>query len=167
MTAEKPMTNVILALGGNTGDVQRAFTAALQHLQDTGALEDINVSRTYQSRSLLRDDQPDYYNCVCTSRTPLSPLAFLQAAKKTEQLFGRQDKEGRWQERALDIDIIDYGAMIIKEDTLFIPHPMLESRSFVLFPMRELTPQYIHPENGLTIEQMCGAIKDNLDIRVV
>ena len=161
------MIDIIIALGGNIGDVRGTFASVLRYLQDTGVLEKINMSRTYRSCSLLRDDQPNYYNCVFTARTSLLPQALLQKLKDAEYRFGRQNKGDKWQERTLDIDIIDYGSMVIREDNLFIPHSQMALRSFVLFPMREVAPDYIHPENGLTIEQMCDALKDCLEITAV
>ena len=161
------MKRVVLALGGNVGDVPNVFGVVLKYLQDLGALENISRSRTYRSRSLLKDGQPDYYNCVCASYTPLSPSDLLRLLKETELLFGRQNQEQRWRERTIDIDIIDYGASIVREDNLVIPHPQMASRSFVLFPMKEVDPTYINPESGLTIKQMCCALEDNLNIMVV
>ncbi len=160
------MTSVILALGGNVGDVQSTFDSVLRYLQDIGVLEKIRLSQTYRSRSLLRDGQPDYYNCACSACTNISPPELLNALKEAERRFGRQET-GRWRERVIDIDIIDYGGDVINEDGLIIPHPHMAERSFVLFPMKDLVPDYTNPVNGLTLKEMIDDLNDDLEIRPV
>ena len=57
--------------------------------------------------------------------------------------------------REIDIDILSYGSRIIDNDDLVIPHPEIENRSFVLMPMSELSPEWLHPETGITIKELC------------
>ena len=85
--------------------------------------------------------------------TVLSPQELLKKCQQIEINLGRIRRE-RWGSREIDIDIISYGSRIIDNDDLVIPHPEIENRSFVLMPMLELSPEWLHPETGITIKEL-------------
>ena len=68
-------------------------------------------------------------------------------------ILGRIRRE-RWGSREIDIDILSYGSRIIDKDDLIIPHPEIENRSFVLMPMLEFSPEWRHPETGITVKEI-------------
>ena len=84
----------------------------------------------------------------------LSPQELLKKCQQIEINLGRIRRE-RWGSREIDIDILSYGSRIIDNDDLVIPHPEIENRSFVLTPMLELSPEWLHPETGITIKELC------------
>ena len=85
--------------------------------------------------------------------TVLPPPELIKKCQQIEISLGRIRKE-RWGSREIDIDIISYGSRIIDNDDLVIPHPEIENRSFVLMPMLELSPEWLHPETGITIKEL-------------
>ena len=85
--------------------------------------------------------------------TVLSPSELLKKCQQIEISSGRIRRK-RWDSREIDIDILSYGSRIIDNDDLVIPHPEIENRSFVLMPMFELSPEWLHPETGITIKEL-------------
>ena len=85
--------------------------------------------------------------------TVLSPKDLLKKCQQIEISSGRIPRE-RWGSREIDIDILSYGSRIIDKDDLIIPHPEIENRSFVLMPMLELNPKWLHPEKGIRIKDL-------------
>ena len=85
--------------------------------------------------------------------TVLSPQELLKKCQQIEISLGRIRRE-RWGSREIDIDILSYGNRTINKDNLVIPHPEIENRSFVLMPMLELSPEWLHPETGITIKEL-------------
>ncbi|MDR2870203.1 MAG: 2-amino-4-hydroxy-6-hydroxymethyldihydropteridine diphosphokinase [Deferribacteraceae bacterium] len=151
------MNKIILALGGNMGNVTSIFAQALLQLEDS--IECIDVASSYSSRSLLNDGQKDYINTVCTGLTKLSPQDLLAKLKEIECEFGRIDS-GHWQARPLDIDIIDYNGQIIAEAGLDIPHLQMAKRGFVLLPLKELRPDYVDPRSKKNIDTLIAELTD-------
>ena len=156
------MTRVILGLGSNLGDRADNIKKAL--LIIFSAFTADKVSRVYSSSSLLKDNQRDYYNIVCSCYTDKSPEDALIFFQGTEEKLGRVRNGIRWGAREIDIDILDWGGSVIKTDRLIIPHPEMSSRSFVLYPLREIFPDYKHPETGRSLEEMINLLEDDFGI---
>ncbi len=153
---------IILALGSNMGDRERNFADALNAL--SSQLEIDKVSAVYSTASLLRDEQADYCNICCSASTFLSAEELLAFIKETEKQLGRQ-QTARWQSRLIDIDIIDYSGEVYESEGLVIPHREMAARSFVLYPLRDVDENYVHPVSGRGINELIAALQDDLDIR--
>ena len=97
--------------------------------------------------------QPNYYNIVVCGSTLLSPFELLEKCQQIEDSMGRLRLE-KWGPRNIDLDILSYGNNIINTKELTIPHPELEKRSFVLLPLLEISPTWIHPKNGVDIKMI-------------
>ena len=69
--------------------------------------------------------------------------------------------------RIIDVDIIFYGQQIIKNDNLIIPHPQLTNRNFVLFPLSDICPDYVHPELNKTVETLLNSSTDRSKVEVI
>ena len=141
---------VHLGLGSNLGDREKNLSMACNHLRSE-AVREFRASSIYESEPLLKVSQPKYFNMVVCGLTVLSPQELLKKCKLIEINLGRITKE-RWGSREIDIDILSYGNRIIEKDDLIIPHQEIENRSFVLMPMLELSPEWLHPETGITIK---------------
>jgi 2-amino-4-hydroxy-6-hydroxymethyldihydropteridine diphosphokinase len=155
---------VILGLGSNLGDRLLNLRTGLDKLRKH--IEIDKISKAYTTASLLRDGQGEYLNICCSGLTALSGEALLAFLKETEKAAGRTDT-GRWQSRVLDIDIIDYAGRTYSSESLTVPHPEMQDRSFVLYPLRDVESAYVHPVTGKSVENMIKSIKDDLDIRVL
>ena len=143
---------VHLGLGSNLGDRKEFLSEACNHLRSE-AIRELCVSSIYESEPLLKMPQPKYFNMVVCGLTVLSPQELLKKCQQIEISSGRIRRE-RWGSREIDIDVISYGSRIIDNDDLVIPHPEIENRSFVLMPMSELSPEWLHPETGITIKEL-------------
>lgn len=140
------MAIVYLSLGSNKGDrigyVQQA-TSLL------GAAENISLIRTsafYETEPWDMNSDTWFVNAVVEIKTSLSPEALLAECKRIEHQLGRTHSDKKeYEDRTIDIDILFYNKDIINEDNLVIPHKFLHLRAFVLVPMLELNPDFIHP----------------------
>ena len=136
MTAE-----AFIALGGNVGDVQSTFDRAIAILCDGAAVRLKARSSDYRTPPWGRTDQPYYINAVIAVTTSLSPHELLARAQECERALGRdRAREQRWRPRAIDIDILAYGDVVINDAELTLPHPRLFERGFVLVPLAEIAP---------------------------
>ena len=143
---------VHLGLGSNLGDRKEYLSMAYNQLRSE-ALREFRASSIYESEPLLKMPQPKYLNMVVCGLTIFSPQELLKKCQQIEISLGRVHRE-RWGCREIDIDILSYGNRIIHNDDLVIPHPEIENRSFVLMPMLELSPEWLHPETGITIKEL-------------
>ena len=143
---------VHLGLGSNLGDRKEYLSMAYNQLRSE-ALREFRASSIYESEPLLKMPQPKYFNVVVCGLTDLSPQELIKKCQQIEISSGRIRRE-RWGSREIDIDILSYGSRIIHNDDLVIPHPEIENRSFVLMPMLELSPEWLHPETGITIKEL-------------
>ena len=151
MTAEAILVH--LGLGSNLGDRKEYLSMACNQLRSE-AVREFRASSIYESEPLLNMPQPKYFNMVVCGLTVLSPQELLKKCQQIEIRSGRIRRK-RWGSREIDIDILSYGSRIIDNDDLVIPHPEIENRSFVLMPMSELSPEWLHPETGITIKELC------------
>ena len=140
------MAIVYLSLVSNKGDrigyVQQA-TSLL------GAAENISLIRTsafYETEPWDMNSDTWFVNAVVEIKTSLSPEDLLAECKRIEHQLGRTHSDKKeYEDRTIDIDILFYNKDIINEDNLVIPHKFLHLRAFVLVPMLELNPDFIHP----------------------
>ncbi len=126
--------------------MQRAIAAL-------AALPETRVERTsslYRNPPMGPPDQPDFINAVAVIRTGLEPRALLRELQDVERRHGRVRRHGaRWGPRVVDLDILTYGARVIAESGLKVPHPGIAQRNFVLFPLVEVAPELHIPGMGL------------------
>jgi 2-amino-4-hydroxy-6-hydroxymethyldihydropteridine diphosphokinase len=148
---------VYLALGGNLGDRPANLQAALNHLQAGGHFEIKELSALYETAPVGYADQPDFLNMALRARTDLEPLALLAYLKEVEATLGRQPNF-RNGPRPIDLDIIFYNGLVLDEPALQIPHPRLRGRGFVLKPLHDLAPDYIHPVYHLDVADLLAEV---------
>lgn len=131
-----------ILLGGNIGNTPLIFRKALSHIYDFGSIE--KKSSLYRTLPWGKAEQRYYFNQMILLRTKLGPFALLRHLKKIEKNFHRIGK-GQMLPRKLDLDIIYFEDRIISSHHLTIPHEHLHKRHFVLLPLKEISPQFIHP----------------------
>ena len=150
MSAESILVH--LGLGSNIGDRKKFLHMAFNELSSS-VLKELRASSIYESEPLLKKKQPKYLNMVICGLTVLPPKDLLKKCQQIEINSGRIRRE-RWGSREIDIDILSYGNRMIDYDDLAIPHPEIENRGFVLMPMLELSPEWLHPKTGITIKKL-------------
>jgi 2-amino-4-hydroxy-6-hydroxymethyldihydropteridine diphosphokinase len=133
------MPEVLIALGGNVGEVRETFDRALKMLCDGGEVRLIARSSDYVTPPWGVEDQPPFVNRCAAIETSLTPHALLARAQDIERAFGRdRAKERRWGPRTLDIDLIAYDDVALNDADLVLPHPRLFERAFVLVPLNDI-----------------------------
>ncbi len=131
-----------ILLGGNIGDTAKIFKQSLQYISIIGTV--VKTSSLHRSPPWGKTHQRYYFNQMIVVRTHLGPFALLRKLKRIEKLFHRSGK-GLMLPRKLDLDIIFFEDNIIRSQNLTIPHPLMHLREFVLIPLQETSPSFLHP----------------------
>lgn len=137
----------ILGLGSNLGDREANLKVAC------GEFDVVKCSKIYETEPYGVTAQPKFLNMVCVVLTDLDPRGLLEFCKDAEGRIGRVERE-RWGPREIDIDILFYDDKVLDEPDLKIPHVGIAKRRFVLEPLAEIVPGFVHPENGLAVEEL-------------
>ena len=157
------MANIAyLLLGTNLGDKRYNLHEATNLLSlQTGQL--LKSSAVYETLPWGVTDQPSYWNQALQLQTQLSPQALLTAINDIEKALGRE-RRIRWESRLIDIDIIYFNDLVLQTESLVIPHPHLANRRFVLVPLTEIAPHYIHPVLRVTNQHLLDTCPDTLSV---
>ncbi|HEY2350440.1 MAG TPA: 2-amino-4-hydroxy-6-hydroxymethyldihydropteridine diphosphokinase [Puia sp.] len=159
------MNKTYLLTGGNEGD-------KLLHMQQARANIELicgrllQISSLYQTAPWGKTDQADFLNQVLLIETALSPQDLLIAILSIEENLGRT-RSVKNAPRTIDIDILFYDRMILEIPGLCIPHPRISERRFVLEPLDEIAPGFIHPSLGKTIHQLLLECTDELAVKKI
>lgn len=139
------MAHVRLSVGANLGNRE----AALQSVVDAmvGRFTGIRASGIYETAPWGILDQPAFLNAVIAADTGLSPLEVLEFARECERAADRV-RERHWGPRTLDVDVITYDDLILRDPELTLPHPRAHERAFVLVPLVEVEPNAELPGLG-------------------
>lgn len=146
----------VIALGSNLGDSKSIFSEAI--IQIGKSVEVESISKFYETIPVGGPEQPNYLNAVLIGDTQIPPLELLTQLQSIENGAGRV-REERWGPRTLDLDLIIYGDLLMKEELLTLPHPRAHERSFVLEPWVEIDPQAVLPgygKIGVLLKQIAG-----------
>lgn len=151
------MAVVFLGLGSNRGKRQEYIDYALRALAAL-ELRIIASAPVYQTKAYGYPRQPDFLNTVIKIETFYSPPELLKHCKDIERLVGRTHSF-RWGPREIDIDILFYENLVFYSDELTIPHPDLHNRRFVLAPLADIDPDWMHPILKNTAAQLLANIE--------
>jgi len=159
------MYKTYLLTGGNEGD-------RILHMQQARTNIELICGRILQISSLYetapwgKKDQADFINQVILIETARSPKSLLEAILSIEEKGGRK-RTVKNAPRTIDIDILFFGRLIVEEPGLTIPHPRIAERRFVLEPMNEISPEFLHPVLGKTIHQLLLECTDQLAVKKI
>ena len=138
------MADVLIALGGNVGDVRATFRKAIANICGMAQAALVARSSDYATPPWGNEQQARFINACIEIETSLDPHALLFTLQRIEQKFGRdRSKETRWGPRTLDLDMLAYDDVWLQRPELTLPHPHLFERAFVLVPLVEIAPDRI------------------------
>ena len=138
------MASVLIALGGNVGDVRLTFRKAISNICGMTQAALIARSADYATPPWGDEQQARFINACIEIETDLDPHALLFTLHKIEHKFGRDRvKERHWGPRPLDLDMLAYDDVAIDKPELTLPHPRMFERAFVLVPLTEIAPDRV------------------------
>ncbi len=150
------MARVFIGIGSNVGDRQGYIHLALRLLAELPGTELVKVSNVYETPPLGPVAQGLFLNAAVELRSSLSPVGLLQALQNIEKQAGREplDRRQTWGPRTLDLDLLFYDDLMMNEGGLTLPHPRLHERWFVLTPLADLDPGFVHPVLEMNVREL-------------
>lgn len=156
---------VTTILGSNSGNKRKIITETIHRLSTAGKI--VMASSLYETEPWGFESGENFLNQVVVFETSLSPQEFLKHCLQAEQYLGRiRNPQGpRYASRPIDIDILFYDSIVLDSPELTIPHPRIAERNFVLIPLQEIMPDFIHPVFHKTITELQKECKDKLIVK--
>ena len=166
----KPFNYLFIGLGANLTPSgyttpQAGCEAALKMLSKLG-IEIVNTSHWYESAPVPFSEQPWYINAVVKAKTKYDAYKTLGLMHKIEAHFGRE-RPYKNAPRVIDLDLIDFGGQIHDQEDLFLPHPRLHERAFVLLPLSDINDSWVHPRTGQSLSELIDLLPAKQLIRRV
>jgi 2-amino-4-hydroxy-6-hydroxymethyldihydropteridine diphosphokinase len=156
------INRVYLGLGSNLGNRQENLDLACLRISETiGAI--VAQSSIYETAAWGLTEQNDFLNQVICINTEYEASEVLRKVLAVEQSMGRI-REVKWGARTIDIDILYYNADVIKLTHLTVPHPFIQERRFVLTPLAEIAPDFVHPQLQQTNATLLANCSDTSEV---
>ena len=148
-----------LSLGSNIGNKRKNLLEAIRKIGELENTEVVKSSTILETEPFGYLEQDNFLNACLEVKTLMTAQEFLKEILQIELDMGRV-REIKWGPRIIDIDILFYDKEIIEEDNLAVPHPWICEREFVLDPLSEIAPNYIHPLEKKTITMLARKLKE-------
>jgi 2-amino-4-hydroxy-6-hydroxymethyldihydropteridine diphosphokinase len=155
---------VFVGVGSNLGDREFLIRKAVESMRDLPRTLVVRVSSLYDTDPVGEVEQPVFLNAVVWLETTLEPRELLWQLLLIEKRMGRVRSQ-RWGPRPIDLDLLFYGEEAVDEPDLKIPHPEAHRRAFVLLPLLELDPDFVHPTTGEPIKKNLKRLPPNPPVR--
>ena len=147
-----------IAFGSNLGDREKNIQTAIASLTNRNDIRLVCQSSIIETEPWGYADQDAFLNGVIEIKTTLSPADLMTLLLETEKRLKRQ-RVIHWGPRTLDLDILFYDRLICDHPHITLPHPRIQDRLFVLEPMAEIAPWYIHPVLGKSMTELMEQLK--------
>lgn len=159
------MAIAYLSLGSNSGDSFKLIEQAVSFLSLCEDVKLIRTSALYETEPWGVKEQNWFLNLAIEIKTSMPVQDLLVKCQNIETTLGRnREKEIRWGERPIDMDIIFYNKDILESEVLCLPHKYMDKRAFVLIPLMELIPDFVHPVLNKTISELYDELEEVEDI---
>jgi 2-amino-4-hydroxy-6-hydroxymethyldihydropteridine diphosphokinase len=158
--------NAYVSLGSNLGDRTGNLLLSIRGMLDAN-FEVIRLSQIYETEPVGTFAQPAFLNMVAELRgsTLPRPEELMARLLRIEYSLGRR-REAAMAPRTVDLDLLFHGHEISDTQFLSLPHPRLHQRRFVLVPLNELAPRFVHPKLGKTISELLEQLDDDSDVKL-
>lgn len=160
------VSNIFLGIGSNKGSKESLISQALERIGADAEIELVKSSSIYETKPYGVKNQDNFLNLVIEIKSNYQPGELFKRLKKLEKELGRKVSK-RWGPREIDIDILFYDDVLLDDDNLTIPHKDLINRDFVLVPMNEIAPNFIHPVLGKKISELLSDVVEKTIIRKI
>lgn len=158
------MNQVVFILGGNLGDRLGLIGSAAELLESTfGPV--LLKSSIFETEAWGGKSNGNYLNQVIVFNTSFFPEEILDLILEIELKMGRK-REGKWGDRTMDIDILYFGNEKFQSERLTIPHPFLQERRFVLEPLAEILPDFVHPILNKANQELLENCLDKSSVKI-
>jgi 2-amino-4-hydroxy-6-hydroxymethyldihydropteridine diphosphokinase len=154
--------SIFVALGSNLGDRLANLRSAVGALPPQIAV--LASSPVYETAPWGVVEQPVFLNMAVRAKTRLSPQDVLHFLKALEVRLGREPSI-RWGPRRIDLDLLFYDTLVLDTPELVLPHPRLQERAFVLVPLSDLAPEFVHPQLGRSVQELLDSIGEEGIVR--
>ena len=156
---------VFISLGSNLGDRIQNINKAVHRIESTlGVI--IKQSALYETKPWGKHDQPDFLNQVILLYSDKIPQECLNTLSSIERELGRKRDE-KWGARIIDLDLLYVNDQNINTQKLILPHPGIPNRRFVLVPLAEVAPDFIHPQLLKSQKQLLEECTDELEVKLL
>ncbi|WP_157665209.1 2-amino-4-hydroxy-6-hydroxymethyldihydropteridine diphosphokinase [Mariniblastus fucicola] len=149
----------LIAFGANQGDAESTLRKTVESLQNAPQILELKCSQAVRTKAITgqsTDDsasQSEYLNAAIRVLTTWNPGELHRAMIEIEKEFGRERDE-HWAPRTIDLDLLIFGDQQIRSKELTVPHPRMSFRRFVLEPALDVAADMVHPESGMTLQQL-------------
>lgn len=158
------MKNVAhIGVGSNLGDKIKNCKEAIDEVSRFEGNLIKESSSFYRTEPWGKEDQDWFINCVIKLDTPLSAYRLLKILQDIEIRFKRK-RGDRWSSRTIDLDILFFNDEIVNTKYLQIPHPLIQERRFVMIPLNEVSPEWIHPLFNKSIKELLDETGDEKEV---
>jgi len=157
------MHSVYLGIGTNLGNREENLKRAIAEIEEKIGIAE-QSSSIYQTEPWGFNSKEQFLNMVVVVKTKLNPSELLVQVHNIEADLGRTRREERYVSRIIDVDILLYDDLIVLEENLKIPHPLMQERKFVLVPLCEINSEMIHPVLRKTMGDLLTECKDKSGI---
>ena len=151
---------VFISVGANLGDKLSNCRFGITQLAALADVAQVVVSPFYRTAPVDYLDQDWFVNAALQLTTTLTPLELLDTISAIQKQAGRKDDMIRFGPRVLDLDIIFYADQVVREPRLEIPHPRMHKRRFVLQPICDIDPAFVHPVRRQTVQALLDQLDD-------
>jgi 2-amino-4-hydroxy-6-hydroxymethyldihydropteridine diphosphokinase len=157
------LTPALIAFGGNLGDPIVTLRRALPMLNEcVGGI--VRISSLYETKALTLngEEHPNYINAVIEVWSWRSPESILQELLRIERELGRdRSPDKRWEPRTIDLDLLFVGDTVLQTPPLTLPHPEIAKRDFVVAPLAEIVPDFVHPVLEKSMKDLSAALNES------
>ena len=144
-----------IGFGANLGDPEDTFYKAMEKIGTLKWVYLRKVSSLYKTEPVgLKDNGPEFLNAVLEAQVEMSPFDLIYDLRKIERALGKNHSHKSDRSRKIDLDLLLFADKVLSSDTLEVPHPRMETRGFVLAPLAEIAPDFVHPGLKLTIREL-------------
>jgi len=159
------MAKVFFSLGSSLGDRRKTLIGAINSIENhIGSV--LKTSNVFETEPWGFQDKNMFLNMAVLVQTKLSPEQILQKSQQIEKLYNRKKTGNNYEARTLDIDIVFYDNLVFDNSFLQIPHKFAHKRIFVLLPIAEIAPDFVHPILKQTISRLLKNCDDKTSIKI-